>query len=379
MSQHARVRVGVIGCGTVSQVMHLPYLRSLPELFDIVAISDLSAGLVASLGETYGVPADRRYTDYRELVASDLDAVLVLNSGSHAPQVLAAVEAGKHVLVEKPLCFTLREADAIQEAADRTGATVMVAYMKRFDPGYLYGLAQVKSMTDIRYVQINTLHPSEDQYTDIHGVRRCDDVSREQSQALAAEQDALLVEAVGPVSDVLRFVYYDVFLGSMVHDVNAVRALVGEPEAVLFAECWPAGSTTPSVTTVLQHPNDVRTTYTWTYLDEVRDYFEEIAVMAPDERVRIQFPSPFLKHWPTPVVRQHMEDGVLLESRIQVSYDEAFQEELRAFHTCVVTGEAPLTTVADARADIACLQQIFAAMQPEGLGGEALRSVAVPA
>src|SRR5215470_16904511 len=108
-----RLRVGVIGCGTVAQIMHLPYLRSLPDLYEIAAICDLSPSLLAYIGERYGVPENRRYSDYRQLVASDLDAVLVLSAGSHAPQCIAAAQAGKHVLVEKPLCFTLREADEI--------------------------------------------------------------------------------------------------------------------------------------------------------------------------------------------------------------------------------------------------------------------------
>ncbi|QCX80777.1 Inositol 2-dehydrogenase/D-chiro-inositol 3-dehydrogenase [Streptomyces sp. YIM 121038] len=372
--QKERVRVGVIGCGTVAQIMHLPYLRSLSDQFEITALSDLSPGLLDALGERYGVPPERRFTDHRALLDTDVDAVLVLSGGSHAPQVLAAVEAGKHVLVEKPLCFTLREADEIEAAADRAGVRLMVAYMKRYDPGFLYGKQLVSAIEEPRYAQINTLHPSEDQYISMHGVRRFDDVPRPVAERAHRAQEELLDEAVGPVSDALRFVYHDVFLGSMVHDVNALRALVGEPDGVLFTDIWPRDSRYPSVTTVLSHPNGLRTSYTWTYLDDVRDYFEEIAVLSPAQRVRIQFPSPFLKHWPTPVVAQHMEDGALVERRIQVSYDEAFREELRAFHSCVVDGTPPLTDVRDAREDIAVLQRVFARCAPEGLGGEAGKS-----
>jgi predicted dehydrogenase len=373
MAGTERVQVGVIGCGTVAQIMHLPYLHSLSDRFEIVAVSDLSPTLLDAIGSRYNVAQARRHTDYRALLDSDVDAVLVLNSGSHGPPVLAAIAAGKHVLVEKPLCFTLREADEIAAATARSGATVMVAYMKRFDPGYRYGQRLVQAMRDIRYIQINTLHPSEDQYIDIHGVLRFDDVPTDVARRTSHAQEELLDEAVGALPASLRFVYFDVFLGSMVHDINALRALVGEPEEVLFTELWPHGSTTPSVTTVLRHDGDLRTVYTWTYLAEVRDYFEEIAVLSPTERVRIQFPSPFLKHWPTPVVVQRMEESGLVESRVQVSYDEAFSAELRAFHDCVVTGQAPLTDVADGRADIAVLQRILAAHAHAELGGEAKR------
>jgi predicted dehydrogenase len=368
-----RIRVGVIGCGTVAQIMHLPYLRSLSDRFEIAALADLSPATLAHLGDRFGVLAQHRYTDHRALLDTDIDAVLVLTSGSHAPAVLDAISAGKHVLVEKPLCLTLREADEITTAAARAGVIVMVGYMKRFDPGFRHGSELIRAMRDTRYVQINTLHPSEEQYIDMHGVVRFHDVPATILARHRAAHEALLDEAVGALTDALRFVYYDVFLGSMVHDINALRALIGEPERVLFTDVWPADSTTPSVTTVLHHPGELRTVYTWTYLAQVRDYVEEIAVLSPTERVRIQFPSPFLKHWPTPVLAQRMESGALVQTRYEVSYDEAFREELCAFHDCVTGDKQPLTDVADARADIALLQRILAASGLGGIGGEAAR------
>lgn len=365
-----RLRVGVIGCGTVAQIMHLPYLHSLADRFEIAALSDLSPGLLRWAGERYAVPEECRCADYRELLTRDIDAVLVLSSGSHAPQVMAASRAGKHVLVEKPLCLTLREADEIAATVAATGVKVMVAYMKRYDPGYRYAQRVVADMDRLRYVQINTLHPAEGQYMDIHGVRRFDDVPPAVAQALRQAHEALLDEAIGHVGASLRFVYHDVLLGSMVHDINALRGMLGEPRSVLFTQLWPENVTTPSITTVLSYPSDVRVVYTWTYLADLRDYLEEIALMSSAMRVRIQFPSPFLKHAPTPVVVQSMQDGAHVESRVLVSYDEAFQEELRAFHSCVVDDAPLLTGVADARADIAVLQRIIAAFAPPGLGGE---------
>jgi predicted dehydrogenase len=375
MAASNRLRVGVIGCGTVAQIMHLPYLHSLPDLFQIAALSDLSPGLLKALGERYGVPEARRFTDYRDLLGTDVDAVLVLNSGSHAPQCIAAAQAGKHVLVEKPLCFTLREADEIISAVKKANVKLMVAYMKRYDPGYRYAQRLVKDMRGIRYIQINTLHPSEDQYWNIHGVTRFNDVPQDVIRPLIDAQEKLLTEAIGQVSDALRFVYFDVILGSMVHDLNALRGLIGEPDGVLYTGIWPEGERAPSITTILAYPGDIRALYTWTYLADLRDYFEEIALMAPANRLRIQFPSPFLKHFPTPIVFQGMEDGAAFEKRVQASYDEAFKEELKAFHACVVGNSQPITDAADGRKDIAILQQIVAALRPAGLGGEAAQAL----
>jgi len=370
-----RLRVGVIGCGTVAQIMHLPYLRSLPDLYQIAAISDLSPKLLQHVGEMYGVPESHRFSDYRDLVASDVDAVLIFSGGSHAPQAIAAAQAGKHILVEKPLCFTLREADEIIAAVQKANVKLMVAYMKRYDPGYRYAQKLVKSMPDIHYVQINTLHPSEEQYWNIHGVTRFNDVPQSVIAPLIADKEKLLDEAVGSISETLRFIYEDSILGSMVHDINALRGLIGEPEGVVYTDIWPEGEKLPSTTTILKFPNNIRALYTWTFLPDLRDYFEEIALMSPANRLRIQFPSPFLKHFPTPIVFQGMEDGAAFRKEVQVSYDEAFREELKAFHDCVINDQQPITDAPDGKKDVAILQQVIAALHPAGLGGEAARSL----
>ena len=370
----ARLRVGVIGCGTIAQIMHLPYLRQLSDRYEIAALCDLSPALVESVGEYYHV--SRRYTDYRDLLAADLDAVIVLTAGSHAPLALAALRAGKHALVEKPMCFTLREADELIAAAEANGRTLMVAYMKRYDPGYRYAQAALPRLGELRYIQINTLHPSESPYFDVHRIDRTSDIPPQIIERLAAERDRLVVEAIGPVAEPLRSIYCDVILGSLVHDVNALRGLVGEPESVTFTDIWPGGEKLPCITTVLRHSGSLRTVCTWAWLPDLRHYFEEIALMSAVGRVRIQFPSPYLRHFPTPVVVEHMEDGAAVEKRVTASYAEAFKEELIHFYECVTQGKMPLTNARDARRDIEILQQVVAAFNPPGLGGEA---AAVPA
>ena len=366
-----RLRVGVIGCGTVAQIMWLPNLRELDDHFELRAICDISPGLVESLGSFYNVP--RSFVDYRDLIAENLDVVIVLTPGSHAAPAIAAMEAGKHVIVEKPMCLTLREADAMIATSRRCKKRLMVAYMKRYDPGYRYGRELVLKMKPVRYVQINVLHPSEPLYFAHHRLKRFDDVPRDKAEALQAEVDRLAIEAIGPVSERLRFLYQDVLLGSMVHDINALRGILGRPNEVLFTTLWPEKVTYPTITTVLSYHGGPRVVFTWSYLTELRDYFEELAFLSESSRVRIQFPSPFLKHFPTPVEVQGMEGSAEWRKRVNVSYAEAFKEELLHFYGCLDRGEEPLTDGLDAREDIAVLQQVVAAAAPENLGGEAVR------
>ena len=365
----AKLQVGVIGCGVVAQIMWLPNLRELDDHFELKAICDLSPGLLDSLGRYYNVCA--QFQDYRDLVAQNLDVVIVLTPGSHAAAAIAALEAGTHVIVEKPMCLPLREADAMIAAAKRAGRHLMVAYMKRYDPGYRYGRDMVRAIGQPRYVQINVLHPAEPLYFAHHRIKRFADVPEATLDELAREGDRLVVEAIGQVDRRLRFLYYDVFLGSMVHDINALRGILGRPDRALFTTLWPDEATYPTITTVLAYDGGPRVVFTWSYLADLRDYFEELAFIGEAGRVRIQFPSPFLKHFPTPVEVQGMEGGAEWRKRVNVSYAEAFKEELLHFHDCVTNDREPLTSGHDGREDIAVLQEIVAALRPVGLGGEA--------
>src|SRR3954469_17981564 len=73
----ARIKVGIIGCGAIAQIQHLPHLRELDDEFEIAGLADLSPKLLEAVGPDYGVPAERQFLDYREMVRSDIDAVIV--------------------------------------------------------------------------------------------------------------------------------------------------------------------------------------------------------------------------------------------------------------------------------------------------------------
>lgn len=366
-----KLRVGVIGCGGIAQMMHLPFLAKNSQRFEIAALCDLSPKLLKLFGSRYNVPELRCYLDFHDLVESELDAVMITTGGDHTPQVKAALEAGKPVFVEKPLCYTLGEVDELIALASRKNLQVMVGYMKRFDPGYLFAQKRLEEIGEIRYVQMNTLHPEEEGYLQIHGLVAPDDVPPEMIHRIKQAEEQRIYEAVGSVASYLKVEYTDVLLGSMVHDINAMRGLIGEPERVLFAEHWPDGEKPGGITATLQYPGALRVVYTWIFLPELRNYFQEIAVMSSSNRIRIQFPSPYLRNFPTPVIVEGMKDNAMVEEKVVVSYEEAFEQELLAFYDCVVTNQQPLTNLTEARRDIRILQEILAALHPAGLGGEA--------
>lgn len=92
--------MGVIGCGVIAQIQHLPHMQRRDDLFEISALCDLSGALMQVLGAAYSVPSGRQFTDYRRLLESDVDAVIICPAGSHAPATIAAARAGKHVFME---------------------------------------------------------------------------------------------------------------------------------------------------------------------------------------------------------------------------------------------------------------------------------------
>src|SRR5579859_7496422 len=191
-----RLKIGVIGCGAIAQIQHLPHLRELDDQFEIGGLADLSPKLLEAVGTDYGVPPERRFQDYHRLLESDIDGVIVCPSGSHAAPSIAAAQAGKHAFVEKPMCTTVHEAEAMVAAADGAGTVLMVGYMKRHEPAYQFAQARVREMSDVRFIQVNHLHPNNDLHTNEFKVRRFDDLPRGVREDWNAQQGALIAEAL---------------------------------------------------------------------------------------------------------------------------------------------------------------------------------------
>lgn len=354
----SRMRVGVIGCGLIAQVMHLPHLRELHELFEVVALCDVSPGTLKYVGDYYGV--SQRFTDYRDLLKEPLDVVVVLSADSHGQVILDALKAGKHVFTEKPMCYTLREADEILAAHQRAGTVCMVTYMKRYDPGFRYAQPIIQKMKDLQAIHITVLHPSEANQIGHHHVRRFSDVPEAARATLRAEQDQLIREAIGEFTPLERRVFAENLLSTLVHDINLLRGLSGDPAEVLYTDVWAGGD---SLMTCLRYASGVRAVISLHYLWDLAHYEETVAYYGKADRVRLVFPSPFFRNMPTPVIVEGMEDGKPFEKRVIASMQEAFKEELLHFAACVQQGKPPITTPEEARGDIALLHQIFKAIK----------------
>ncbi|GCE23387.1 Gfo/Idh/MocA family protein [Dictyobacter kobayashii] len=135
--QKSTVGIGVIGVGGISGYVHLPGLKACPQA-RIVALCDTNELLLKQRATEYGV--EHLYTQYQNLLArADIDAVVIATpTVMHAPIALAAIAAGKHVLVEKQLAMNYTEAVQMYQAAKEAGVHTMTAFTYRFVPGMRY-------------------------------------------------------------------------------------------------------------------------------------------------------------------------------------------------------------------------------------------------
>lgn len=128
------LRLGLLGCGPIAQFAHLPALEKARGV-ELAAICDASPGLLDRVGDRFAVP--ERFTSYGDLLdLADIEAVLIAASDPfHVPLALQAIEAGKHVLVEKPLGVNSEECRRLVRAVEESGLKLQVGAMKRHDPG----------------------------------------------------------------------------------------------------------------------------------------------------------------------------------------------------------------------------------------------------
>lgn len=135
----AKIRAGFIGCGGIANGKHLPAQKNV-GLCDMVAFCDLILERAEKAAKTYGTPDAKVYTDYKELLKDEsIDVVFVLTPNrTHSIITVDALEAGKHVMCEKPMAINAEEAKKMVDAAKRTGKKLTIGYQNRQRNDSLY-------------------------------------------------------------------------------------------------------------------------------------------------------------------------------------------------------------------------------------------------
>lgn len=359
----ARVMVGIIGLGEVAQIIHLPILEQLRDRFAIAAICDISPSLLAFIGDRYGIPSEARYLRAEDLVRQDgLDAVLVLNSDEyHAECVVRALEAGRDVLVEKPMCLTEREAAAIIAARDRSGRQVMVGYMRRFAPAFVEAVKAVQALDrgTISYVRVRDIIGANRLFIEQStNVSRPTDIAPELADDRTARARAVAAEVLGDADDD-RARTYRLLCGLSSHDLSAMRELVGMPARVLAAARTPG---TSFLHVVFQYDDPSFVAVLETGTDLIPRFDAHLEVYTPQTTVKVAYDSGYIRHLPTTVTITST-DGISLDERVvRPTFTDPYTCELVAFHDMATTGVVPKTPPEDFLNDLALFRMIVDAL-----------------
>ncbi len=136
--EQKKLRVGIIGCGGIANGKHIPNLNANKNV-ELVAFCDIIEERAVSSAQKIGKEDIAIYTDYKELLKDEsIDLIHVCTPNkSHSFITIAALEAGKHVMCEKPMAKTSEEARAMLEAAKRTGKKLTIGYDNRYRPDSL--------------------------------------------------------------------------------------------------------------------------------------------------------------------------------------------------------------------------------------------------
>src|SRR6185437_10010394 len=205
----------------------------------------------------------------------------------------AAAEAGRHLLIEKPMCFSVQEGKEMIAASERAGVVMLVGYNKRYDPAYRRLQDEAKGLRDLRLARVTTLESPFQPYVAHYRLHKSAPPPADISARFAADNEARITAAIGDADDLSRHAYHLVLLDSMVHEFNAIRGVLGEPDRLEFADIRENG-----LTAVLRF-GETQCIVSWVDLPSMARYQMELAFYALDRRLTLSFPSPFLRSMPS--------------------------------------------------------------------------------
>jgi predicted dehydrogenase len=356
MNSGDRIGVGLIGCGLMAQTIHGRYLRELEDRFAITAVADLSEAQANYVGDMFNVPS--RYADYNDLLADPaVEAVLILTGGDHTAMTVAAMEAGKHALVEKPLAFTTAAVERVIAAERASPAKVLMGYCMAFDPAFTKAREELADWDEIEFVGAQLLFPNVDLYFTHQHYRELGEIpegARARSDVTDPDHPVAQLAAaeLGGMPDPASLRNYFRLFQATVHDVYLLRLLLGHPPRVITSDHWHRGD---HFAGTLEYPGGTLVQYSMVANRNLRNVVQDYALVGGSRRMWIRWPSNFLLSEPTELVVEDMVDGAHEARHIGVSYEESYQIQLRHFHDVCTARAEPLHTAADALRDTAVL------------------------
>jgi predicted dehydrogenase len=357
------LRVGVVGGGLIAQAIHLPRIARLSERFELVAIVDPSTTVREGLCARY--PSARPYADARRMLEAQAPDCIVICSpnATHAQATLAALDAGVHVLVEKPLCIDPAEAQLICRRREETGLVVQVGYMKRFDAAFESLLECLPAgRTDVRMIDVVTYDPylprapfvSPEQL--IVGA----DIASQLIDELRASERDQVEAAVGAVPDSSVRTFSETYLACLVHDINLVHGVLSHlglelPGTPIGSNHWADGNAADAF---VRLSNGASWHCAWLLLKGLEEFRENASFYFDDVVHELQFSAPYLVEHAT-VHRIVGADGARHTSESRQRVADSYLAQLEHFHACIVDGRPCRNPPEEATLDIEVLRDLF--------------------
>jgi predicted dehydrogenase len=351
----APIGIGIVGCGQISQIMHLPYLAASPD-FRLVAISDASERLLTAVSARFH--PEKSYADYRELLADPAVDAVGIFSHDHTAVARTALERGKHVLIEKPLCFTSDDAKSLLELERHSGCVAMVGYMKRFDPTVEEAIQRVSAMDHIHSVHVHNYAGSFSWHESLYDL-----VPRPHGQgATPGESQAHTISGLGaalPSADPRAVNVYLTVLMLGSHDLALLDGFCGLDDVTVdYARVLAEDGITAYLTLNRETPCileiDPNTTYSW--------WDERLTFCSRDEELTLTFRNPYLHNAPTKLLHRRTKMGSAILELGPEHHEEAFRREWQHFAWCIRNGSRPATSLSAAARHIQIAEELIGAL-----------------
>jgi predicted dehydrogenase len=313
-------------------------------------------------------------TDPKAIFSSnEVDVVFNLTSDEfHEPYTIAALKAGKHVMIEKPITLSLPSAQRIIEAERKApnGARIFVGYMRRYAKSFTQTFKrEVEGIGRILYARSRDFSGPNAKFVNESGTFQ---VRNTDFPAGAAEErqkrlQALFEEAFPSQPITQKRVQFCRFLGSLgSHDISLMREVLGFPESVAGVS-----ANEPFYSAIFNYKNKKSgEPFSVTYesgIDGVPDFDAHFAVYGEKKRVTIKYDSPYVKGLPIKVTVQELNDAGEMETREMLgSYEDAYTAELQELYECLRNGKEIKTTAEDAMEELRLYSLMYERWNKDG-------------
>jgi predicted dehydrogenase len=343
------IRIGFLGGGMIAQIAHLPFYLA-DRRCEVVAVAESRPSLGEALSNQLG--SGRVVTDHRALLADPAIQAVVISAPRAAtgPLTLAALQAGKHVLAEKPMAHSAEQARRLVDAAAERKLIYAVGFMKRYDPGIEAAKALIDEVVAEERLGRMLLARFYD-FSNAYAVAPPPHVRPKESRVVRFDTWPLFPDWL---PERLRGVY-PWFLNVASHDVNLLRLFFPQGVEALSAHCDGSSNVVATLrkddTTIVL---EIAKTTAGRWLEGADFLFEH-------GQIRLVIPSPMATE---AVSEVWLDDGkrALLNQRIATGRGWSFTRQASGFIDALTSKAPPATSGEEALADMVLTEQIWRRM-----------------